>query len=251
MIIDKVFLLRTIRNVLVCFVIILDASLVTAQTNNIDTENQQWFQYYNQVKVAQRWNWLTDIGYRWKDSFSKKSQHLVRSGIGYQPNQTTQILQGFAHLGSYSDQRLTKIEFRPYQEILIKNKYNKLALKQRIRIEERFFHPITTGSNTFNFRFRYALCTTIPLIKFSSIHPDKKIVLHIGDEIFVNAGNQTTNAVFDQNRIMISPTLVLNKKLSLSLTWNSQFLSTSTPAIFDQNDVVWFQVKQQFDLTSK
>lgn len=44
------------------------------------------------------------------------------------------------------------------------------------------------GPGTFNFRFRDALTVSIPLFNLSKTDKDKKILLSIGDEVFLNAG---------------------------------------------------------------
>jgi len=229
--------------------------LLFGQQKDVLKNNQQWFQYYNQTKLNDHWTLLFDGGYRWNDGFQESSQYIVRAAIGYNLNSDIQISSGIAHLGFYSSDKLDKVELRPFQEIIVKNKFNKIGLNHRYRIEERFFYPVTNGEiqtpGTFNFRFRYAFMFSIPLFKLSKTKTDKAFLLNIGDEIFINAGKEVVNGIFDQNRIIVSPTFKLNESLSLSLTWNGQFASTQSQDIFNYTNVYWFQIKHNLKIEKK
>jgi hypothetical protein len=225
------------------------------QQKNVVNGKQQWFQYYNQTKLNDKWTLLFDAGYRWKDGFQESSQYIVRAGVGYNINANIRISSGLAHLGFYSSDKLNKVEFRPYQEVLVHNKFNKIGLVHRYRIEERFFNPVTNGEiqtpNTFNFRFRYSLMVSIPLFKLSKVKKDKVFLINIGDEIFLHAGKSVVNNVFDQNRFIVSPTFKLDESSTLSLTWNSQFASTASQAVFNNTNVFWLQIKHELDFSKK
>ena len=75
--------------------------------------------------------------------------------------------------------------------------------------------------------------------------------MNFGEEILINAGKKIVHNVFDQNRIAISPSVQWNDKLTIALTWSSQFAATSVPAHFKYTDVIWFQIKHKLDLRKK
>ncbi len=237
---------------LLLFILLASTSTLLGQVKNISTGNQQWLQYYSQIQLSDRWTWLSDAGFRWKGGFEENSQYVIRTGIGYAINPTIRISTGFAHLGFYSSDKVDRVEFRPYQELLVENKFNKVGLNHRYRIEERFFNPVINGqiqpSSSFNFRFRYSVIVSIPLFRLSKGESAKVFLLNIGDEIFINAGKEIVDRVFDQNRLIISPAFKLSEHLTLSLTWNSQFESTSTQAHFVYTNVFWLQVNQKIIL---
>ena len=224
------------------------------QNKSVTAEDQQWLQYYNETQLSEKWVWLSDVGYRWQKGFQESSQYLIRTGIGYNLNSNLRISSGFAHLGFYSNDTLAKTEFRPYQEIQINNKFDKIEISHRYRIEERFFYPSintrTPSLNTFNFRFRYSIMVSFPLFKLSQ-NSEKEIILNIGNEIFINAGKEIVINLFDQNRLIISPELKLNKQLSFSVTWNNQFASTPIEGHFKQADIIWLQIKHKLSLKKK
>ncbi|PKQ46009.1 DUF2490 domain-containing protein [Confluentibacter flavum] len=100
-----------------------------------------------------------------------------------------------------------------------------------------------------NFRFRYSFAVNFTLFKLSKTNPESLFLLRINDEIFINAGKETLNKIFDQNRFVVSPTFQLNNSLSISPTWNSQYASTSTSGHYRQTNVFWLQVRHNLDLS--
>jgi hypothetical protein len=128
---------------------------------------------------------------------------------------------------------------------LSSNKYNNIGINHRYRIEQRFFQ--TDESNSFNFRFRYSIMFGIPIIDISS-DKQSKLLLNLGNEIFINAGDDITYDIFNQNRFIISPTYQVNEDLSFSLTWNMQFASSSDPLNFNFTNVAWLQIKHNMNL---
>jgi len=224
------------------------------QNKYVSTGNQQWFQYYNETQLSNKWIWLSDASYRWKNGFQENSQYLLRTGIGYKLNSNIRISSGLAHLGFFSNDAVTRMEFRPYQEVQVKHNFSNIDLNHRYRIEERFFYPYMDGQiqslSTFNFRFRYSIMVGIPLFKLRG-EIEKEFILNIGNEIFINAGNDIVNNVFDQNRVIISPSFKLNELLTFSLTWNNQFASTTTQGKFEHTNIIWLQIKHKLALKNK
>lgn len=240
----------------IIIVIIFSLSLsIFGQEKSINRGNQQWMQYYNQTKLSEVWTLLTDGGLRWKEELSSRSQYIVRLGVGYQFNDSIRVVAGVAHLGLYQSDQLSRVEFRPYQEFVIKQKYGKIGISHRFRVEERYFRKVLDGKITnkdnFNFRFRYHFSLSIPLFKMSHSHPEMKVFLDIADEIFINAGKEVVYNVFDQNRILIGPAIQLNKNLTVKFTYNSQFAAANSPANYEYADVIWLGITHKLDLTNK
>lgn len=237
---------------LILFFYLANTNDLFGQNKDVTSGNQQWFQYYNETQLSEKWAWLSDAGYRWQNGFKESSQYLIRIGIGYNLNSNCRVSSGFAHLGFYSNDVLNRMEFRPYQEVQFKHNFNKIDLNHRYRIEERFSYPYnnnqTKSESTFNFRFRYSIMVGIPLFK---LRGEKEIILNIGNEIFINAGKDIVNNVFDQNRFIISPSFKLNKQLTFSLTGNNQFASTTTQGNFENTYIIWLQIKHKLTLKKK
>lgn len=157
-----------------------------AQEKTIKRGNQQWLQYYGQVKLSDKWTFLADGGYRVTNNFRVSSQYIIRAGANYALNSNIQVGGGFAHVGFYTSGKISRAEFRPYQELSIKSKLNNADISNRIRAEERLFNPVVEGSikspGTFNFRFRYQFMMGIPLFNLSPTNKDKLVLLIIVDK---------------------------------------------------------------------
>ncbi len=239
----------------IIFLLIGVSISTSAQQKTINRSNQQWLQYYAQMKLSKKWTFLADGGYRAIDNFQESVQYIARAGLDYTINPSIHVSFGFANLGFYSSGKKNKIEFRSYEELLVKNTFKKFGITHRFRVEERFFNPVVDGNikspGTFNFRFRYFFMASIPLFTLSKKNADKKILLNIGDEIFLNAGHEIVYNVFDQNRFIISPTLQFSKNFSISFTWNSQFASTTTQATYNYASVAWLQVRHRINFAHK
>ena len=226
-----------------------------AQLRQVNHASQQWVQYYTTTRFSEKGNFQADVSYRWKDGFDTRNQYLIRFGATYKLLESLQLGGGIAHLGTYGTDGLSRVEFRPYQDLGYKTEFSRFDITNRIRLEERILNPVVDGkiqsSNTFNFRFRYSLSVSIPLFGLSDQVPDRKLLLLAGDEIFLNTGKRTEANIFDQNRIQLSPTLQWNRRLSIALTWSYAYASTQEPSTYLQTDVFWLQIRQQFDLLRK
>lgn len=228
---------------------------LSGQEKNISRGNQQWFQYYNQTKLAPNWTLLLDGGYRLKDELSQRAQYIGRLGISYQTSGKLNLALGIAHLGVYQMARLDRLEYRPFQELSLKNDFTHQSLSHRFRLEERFFTKrAVNGSaagHSFNVRFRYRLAWNIPLFRLSNAHPERHFALNLADEIFLNAGEDIVYNIFDQNRLQLGISIPLHEHLSLSLSYNSQFTALNAPATYNHTNIYWLGINHKMDLSKK
>ncbi|MCB0487695.1 MAG: DUF2490 domain-containing protein [Cyclobacteriaceae bacterium] len=215
--------------------------------------NQQWVQYYNQLKLNSHWTLMTDGGFRWADKFSTKALFIARIGIGYNINSHLRVGAGLASTGAYSSSSLSKLEYRPYQELFASYKYGRVGLQHRFRVEERYFKSVVDGDpqsgHNFNFRLRYQISANIPLLKLSPDNPDKILSLGIGDEIFINAGREIVNNILDKNRIIIGPAVQFNKQLTVALSYTHQYSQLATAGAYAHDDVMWLAIRHNLDLS--
>lgn len=248
---------ESLRNIIGFALIIIFISLCnpTFSQKQVKKISQQWIQSYHEAKLNTKWTLLLDAGYRWREGFTESSAYIIRGGFGYSILPNLRVTTGMAHLGFYSNEKIIRQEFRPYQDLQHKSILGKISLNQRLRLEERFFKdrliPSPWSDLDFNFRFRYQFIIGIPVAKLTAKFPNRKLILNLGNEIFINAGREVSTQVFDQNRFLISPTLQWSKALSISMTWNSQYASTIKPNTFLQSKVGWLQIRYNIDFTPK
>jgi len=233
------------------FLLFLLIPIQTFCQKKVSRISQQWIQSYHEAKLTTRWTALLDGGFRWREGFAEPSAYIIRGGIAYSILPNLRAASGFAHLGFFANEKVIRQEFRPHQEIQYRYSIGKVNFSQRIRIEERFFKAkavITPFSELdFNFRFRYQFMVAIPLFRLAERNPDRKLILNLGDELFLNAGKQVANQVFDLNRLLISPSIQWSKSLSIALTYNSQYASTSIPDRYIHSNVAWLQLRHNLD----
>jgi hypothetical protein len=227
------------------------AAAPTQAQKNILKSNQVWLHSYHEGRISEKWTILLDGGFRWRNGVEDKLAYIVRTGAGYSISPRLRLGGGFANLGVYAGNSVVRREYRPYQELLFKDQLGKLNLSHRLRVEERFFKDLALDFATvdFNFRFRYAFSVGIPLARLSKKDPQRKIILNLGDEIFINAGKEIGHSIFDQNRLILSPTLQWNKALSVSFTYNSQFAGTPQPETYLKSHIAWLQIRHNLDFS--
>ena len=231
------------NKLLITLVIMASVFNLNAQVSKKDISytNQQWSQYYNTIKVSEKWSIISDYAFRWRDSFENKNQFVIRAGMGYQVNSNILISPGIAYVGYYKNNSLSKLEIRPHQDFIIKHKYGKLKMAHRFRFEERFVHNKSDDSDSFVFRLRYRIMLNLPIIK-------NILSFNIGDEIFANIGNDIVYNVFSKNRLITGFSYKANDNLSVSMLYNNQFGAKNNPGIYQQDQVVWLGIKHKVDL---
>ncbi|MEQ8551978.1 MAG: DUF2490 domain-containing protein [Cyclobacteriaceae bacterium] len=224
-------------------------SVESIAQKQVNTGDQQWFQYYNTLQIGNQWAIQSDLGIRFRDELGDLSQTLIRSGIEYQWNNHLRSTAGFAFLTFHQDGTRTRVEYRPYQELDLTETYGPVKTQHRFRIEERIFSATDESGfiSSFNIRYRYRFQAIIPLINLKN---EKKLVLLVGDEILLNSGKEIIYNVFDSNRILIGPTLHLSPNVDISVIYNHLFAQKNQAEIFSRTSIVWVGIKHKIPLTN-
>ena len=189
-----------------------------AQTKEVERSYQTWFHYFNGIKLTDSWSIAIDGGFRTRNN-ANHSLYLVRSGVNYRLSPFIGLGVGFGHLGFFDGNTLDRVEYRPHQEFTLAGKEGKVKIHQRLRVEERFVtdahEKVTPEPDSFNFRFRYRLNFSIPVTQISSNSSSGKLFLNVGDELFINAGQEIVYDIFSMNRLLLGSTLQLSSAFSL------------------------------------
>jgi hypothetical protein len=232
---------------------LLIASFCFAQKTVIH-DNQQWFQYNNQLVFTKNISLFSDLGLRRINGFREWQVIGLRAGLGYNIAENLQGVTGIACNALYTNDHVSKAEFRAYQEINTKQLFRKVSLQHKLRIEARYFRNVTerviTQASSFNFRFRYRLFCAIPVV-LSKKDPDKKLLLNFGDEVFVNAGKDIKYNMFDNNRLIAGTTLQWSSNLNFALFYIYQYGQRSAQATYEASDILFISVTQKIALNKK
>jgi hypothetical protein len=241
----------TNKIILTLSILFLAYSVCSAQKKVIH-DNQEWLQYYNQLKFSEKLILYTDISLRRINNFNDWSQITFRTGLGYSLIENLQAITGLAFFTFYTQNKLSKIELRPYQEFSTLQTFGNVTFQHRFRAEARYFRNVKAGeisdTTDFNFRFRYRLYSLIPIIPGSDSKPNRKLFLNLGDEIFINAGKEILYNMFDNNRFIIGTTYQHDNNLSFSLGYINQFGQRNNPATYENSDILTLGIIQKISL---
>lgn len=229
--------------------------MLFGQGKEVVSSQQTWLDYRLKIKANENLTLKLYNSFRWKDAFGTQKKWLSRIAVSHHLEEGFSLGGGLTHGFNYGDDKQVKRqEIRPFQEISIKqNIKNKVRLKQRIRVEERFFRYKVDGSYldelSFNYRFRYRFSSTINIIKGKNNSSKKPLIaLTVGDEIFINAGDEVITNIFDQNRFFAFLNFRVLKNFSLRASYASRFKSTSTSGSFKRTNIFALSFNQNFSL---
>lgn len=238
----------TISTFLILLLWLFGIPLCNAQKKNTAYSDQYWFQYYGQLQLNEKWSLTGDGGIRMKKACSEKAATLGRIGFQYQINKSLSTTLGGAYFSQYIGDKINSEEWRGYQEIFLKHNFNRLFASHRLRIEERYFHNLTTRTDNFNFRLRFRFYIIIPLNNNSM--QDNTFYILAGDEVFLSFGEQITYN-FNQNRAIGGFGYKLNDALMINLTYVYQYAQKNTAVDFEKTDLIWLGIVHAIELKEK
>lgn len=187
----------------------LTASLLSFSLGNAQKSNTgNWLMLFGNEKVDSKFNLHYEVQYRDYDMLGDLNQLLLRTGIGYNLSENNNnVLLGYAYVHSHNydeNQNIKQLdEHRIYQQFTTKQKFGRISLNHRYRIEERFLEP------KLEVRFRYQIGLNIPFNNTSLVK--NTWYANVYNEIFINAKKEA----FDRNRVYGAIGYVVNDKLRI------------------------------------
>ena len=206
-----------------CFLLVL---FLTANVNAQKTDTGNWFLYFGNQKINNRWNWHNEVQYRNFNFAGDLEQLLLRTGIGYNLTENNNnILLGYVYVHSEpyvagTDDKLETDEHRIFQQFITKQQFGRVYIQHRYRVEERFL------DDDFKLRFRYFLSLNVPINKKAL---DKNAIYASAyNEIFLN----TEQNQFDRNRLYGGIGYCFSKNIKVEAGIMSQMLANNSRAQF-------------------
>src|SRR4030095_10592094 len=99
-----------VKNISALTLLLTTVFLCNAQ-KKVVYDNQQWLQYFNQLKFSEKLTLYTDMSLRWINNFNYWSQITFRTGLGYSLAQNLHGITGIACFTFYTENKLSRIEF--------------------------------------------------------------------------------------------------------------------------------------------
>lgn len=192
---------------------LLSFSNLRSQTSDLGN----WFGYFGSYRVADRWSLWLEGQDRNFNFFGDLEQAFVRSALLYDlPKANSQIGAGygFFHTAVFlgpTDEKSYANENRIFQQFLTRQRFGRVYLSHRYRLEERF---LPAG---FKARFRYSLGLNLCLNKPEMTKGTAYFSAY--NELFIN----TKSPIFDRDRLYggfgyaITPSLRLETGLMYQL----------------------------------
>ena len=206
-----------------CFLLML---FLTANVNAQKTDTGNWFLYFGNQKINNRWNWHNEVQYRNYNFAGDLEQLLLRTGIGYNLSENNNnLLLGYAYVHSEpyvagTDDKLETDEHRIFQQFISKQTFGRVNIQHRYRVEERFL------KDDFKLRLRYFLSLNVPINKKTM--EKNAIYASAYNEIFIN----TEQNQFDRNRLYGGIGYCFSKNIKVETGIMSQMLANKSRAQF-------------------
>lgn len=198
----------------------------TANLNAQKTETGNWFLYFGNQKINNRWNWQNELQYRNYNFAGDLEQLLVRTGIGYNLSENNNnLLLGYSYIHSEpyiagTDEKLNTNEHRIFQQFITKQQFGRVILQHRYRFEQRFVE------DDFKMRIRYFLSLNFPINK--KLMDKNAIYVSAYNEIFIN----TESSYFDRDRIYGGLGYCFSKSLKMEAGIMAQIQQNSSRTQF-------------------
>jgi hypothetical protein len=195
------------------FLICLLPSLAFGQNDRVQDHNTiAWGQLFTTIKLNKKWDVLAEYQWRRVEGVKDMQQSLLRGALQYNINNqlTAAVGYGWIETFSYGDYPIaangTFPEHRIHEQVQLKNAFGKLALSQRLRVEQRWIGRRAAVAEReiedwlFSHRFRYLLRLQHPIVQAAGFN----LYTAVADEVFVSAGKNVGANTFDQNRLMLT-----------------------------------------------
>ncbi|WP_281636301.1 DUF2490 domain-containing protein [Flavobacterium marginilacus] len=206
-----------------CFLLVF---FICANGNAQNFEVGNWFLYFGNQKINNRWNFHNEVQYRNYNFAGDLEQLLLRTGIGYNLSENNNnVLLGYAFVHSEpyipgTDDKLKTDEHRIFEQFITKGQFGRVYMQHRYRFEQRFIEDV------FKMRLRYNLSLNVPMNKKEM---DKNAIYASAyNEIFIN----TEPSYFDRDRIYGGLGYCFSKSLKMEVGVMSQILQNSSRTQF-------------------
>jgi hypothetical protein len=205
---------------------VLGSFLIMQVSHAQKSDIGNWFIYFGSQQVSKKWNWWNEVQYRNYNFAGDLEQLLLRTGLGYNLSENNNnLLLGYAfiygepYIGNTGEKGSTR-EHRIYQQFITRQKFGRVYIQHRYRLEERFLE------DDFRMRFRYFLALNIPINKPAM--EKNAFYFSAYNEIFLHLDKP----VFDRDRVYGALGYVINNNFRAEIGMMTQIQETTSRAQF-------------------
>jgi hypothetical protein len=191
---------------------------------NTEDDLQQWTVVTFKADLPHKLRLYAEVQPRLGHNIQGVDRLLLRPAIGYQLTPAISLWQGYAWTPTFLDGNGNahfNDEHRIFQQVLIENKWDRLKLTNRTRLEERFIE----GARDTAVRARH-----MTRLAYAFDH-DKKWSLVGYDELFWNLNDtqKGPQSGFDQNRSFLGVNRKLTPNLDVEAGYLLDFVNRAIP----------------------
>jgi len=212
------------------------------------TQNSGWLFLMNSTKFNDKWGMHFDVQLRSQDQWNGLRHVLVRPGLTYYINASSDLTLGYLYTPTFLKQAgqpdLSLTEHRIWQQYIYKHKLGPVNLSHRLRLEQRFIER-NAADDLFAQRARYFIRGIMPLKKAGSSF-ESGAFLALQNELFLNVQSKAelNGAVFDQNRAYAAIGYRVNKKMDFEIGYMNQSINGAVSNT--SNNIVQLAVYTRF-----
>ena len=184
-----------------------------------------WFMYFGTHKLSEKYSLHYETQLRNYKIVSNFNQLLPRVGLNYHIDKNTSLTAGYAFIPTqnifdlgWDDQIIT--ENRIWEQFILKNVINRVKIRHRYRLEQRWIKKVdvvqisnntsfSEFSTSYKNRARYMLSVKFPISK----NEESPLFVSLYDEIFLNI----SDSPFDQNRLFAALGYQINKQMNFQV----------------------------------
>ena len=193
-----------------------------------------WFMYFGDHQIKGKLGVHLEGQWRRHNLLTRGQQLLLRPAINYEINPNLSLSAGYAFVATHRYGSLPVdfpfAEHRLYQQISAKQRFGKVGVEHRFRLEQRWLErKISAGATQWRNqdRFRYFIKATVPL--------SGKWYFGTYNEIFLNTSRPSGVTLFDQNRAYVAIGAKINRTSRVEVGYLQQTLSRLGGRAFEYN----------------
>lgn len=213
------------------------------------TNENVWFHYVGKNNLTEQLSFTLEATMRYANGFSERQQWFVRPSVDYQFTKQFSGSIGYSHYNTYvyGDPAINKTNI-PENHVWIQGTYvhntGDLKFTHRLRDENRFVaiakYDAIAGDYSidrydYRNRLRYMLLVNYPLLKKDN---QTKLSGFLGDELFLNIGENAGKTLFNQNRIIAGIGYHFNAQHQMQLSYIHQNIWNFGNTILESNPTV-------------
>ena len=184
-----------------------------------------WFMYFGTHKLSEKYSLHYETQLRNYKIVSNFNQLLPRVGLNYHIDKNTSLTAGYAFIPTqnifdlgWDEQIIT--ENRIWEQFILKNVINRVKIRHRYRLEQRWIKKVdvvqisnntsfSEFSTSYKNRARYMLSVKFPISK----NEESPLFVSLYDEMFLNI----SDSPFDQNRLFAALGYQINKQMNFQV----------------------------------